>query len=134
MEYKHSIGDAMDLAAKKAGIPGWQGYRWSAVEGGDIVRGCVPSGVYSRGPRKGLPKFGPSVPGTERQVVVVRAELDAVAAAYERDDCRCWHCKGDGRVIARVRIEEGTTYRECKRCGGTGKPPNAVLSCVAESA
>ena len=69
MNYRHSIRDVMDLAAKKTGIEGWQAYRWSAVEGGDIVRGCVPCGVSSRGPRKGLPKWRPATPGTEREEI-----------------------------------------------------------------
>lgn len=128
MNYRHSIRDVMDLAAKKTGIEGWQAYRWSAVEGGDIVRGCVPCGVYSRGPRKGLPKWRPATPGTEREVVVVRSELDAAAETYEREECKCWHCKGEGKTVSRVSVIDGTSYRECCRCSGTGKPHNPMVS------
>lgn len=124
MEYSHSIRDVMDAASQRTGIDGWQGYRWQSVEGGSIVHGCVPSGVYSRGPRKGEPKFRPAMPGTERTVIVTDADLDKIAAAYENDNGKCWHCKGTGKTIARLHVTEGATYRDCSRCRGAGLPHN----------
>ena len=128
MKLSHSISDVIDLAERKSGIEGWRGYRWTAADGGgSIVRGCVPSGMYSRGPRKGLPKFRPAVPNTERTVVVTDDEMQAVAVEYERGG-KCWHCKGTGKTLSRVHVTEGTTYRDCRRCGGTGLPPNAQVT------
>jgi len=117
----HSIRDAMDLAAKKCGIPGWEGYRWQAMEGGSLVHGCVPSGLYTRGQRKGTPKFRPPMPGTDRVVVISDADISAEADAYETAG-KCWNCKGEGKTIARISVADGTSYRECRACDGTGKP------------
>lgn len=124
--FRFSLQDIMDVAAKKIGIPDWQGYQWEAVSDrqGDydsIVTGCVPDGVYSKGPRKGSPRFSFPKHGTKRTAIVTTAELVPIAAEYESQG-RCWDCKGSGKTIASVHITEGTTYRDCSRCKGTGKP------------
>lgn len=136
MALSHSIRDVLDLAEQKSGIEGWKGYRWWTLAdgGGSIVCGCVPSGVYSRGPRKGQPKYRPATPGTERTVIVSDDELHAAAAEFEQAG-KCWHCKGAGKTIAQIHVTEGTTYRNCARCNGTGLPPNynsMIKRCVIQ--
>jgi len=121
-EPEFTLREVMDRAAEKAGIEGWQGYRWQASEGDDsIITGCVPSGVISRGPRKGRPKFRPPQPGTERIVVVSKAEMLALAAEFERSGT-CWDCKGSGEVVASSGINF-RNFRPCKRCAATGRTP-----------
>lgn len=120
--YNFSIQDEMRLAEAKLGIDGWKAYQWSATDGGkdSIVKGCVPSGVYAKGPRKGLPKFRPATPGTERVVVITEAEMIAAAEAYEVNGT-CWDCKGTGKTSAGWSKAEGTEYRKCTRCDGSGR-------------
>jgi hypothetical protein len=112
-----SLNDIMSLAEIKSGTPGWKATKWQAGGGDSIVTGSVPVGTYSRGPRKGEPKFtGPST-----MVVVTRAELETAATAYEAETGRCWNCKGTGQVVRKISVTEGTTYRPCARCGGSGE-------------
>lgn len=135
MQFRHSMNDVMQLAAAKVGIDGWEAYQWEAADaGGSVLRGCVPSGIYTRGPRKGQPKFRPPTPGTERMVVVIRDELNTAAARYENATVKCWDCKGEGKEIASISIRTGTTYRTCQRCKGTGSPPDADYADVARLA
>lgn len=128
MKYEFSINDTMALAATKVGIEGWQAYQWEAAGDDHVLRGCVPSGVYATGPRKGRPRFTPATHGTERTVVVSRAELIEQARRLECAEGKCWDCKGTGHTIVSVSVEKGHIsrgFRACRRCGGSGLPFNA---------
>lgn len=116
----YSMRDSFDFAKKRVGIEGWEGYAWEALEGGCLVTGCVPSGVYSRGPRKGKPKFRPATPGTERRVVVSDADMAQVIEEYEASGT-CFRCKGEGKEWCGWSKDDGHRYRECSRCNGVGK-------------
>lgn len=124
MEYQHSIKDVMDLATSKVNIPTWQPYVWEKIEGGDLVTGCVPDGAYTRGPRKGRPRFGKPIPGTRKVVAVTKMELDTRAAQYEATEGKCWRCKGEGSEFAGWSVTDGVRQRTCQRCNGSGVPPN----------
>lgn len=104
----------------------WQMVQWELV--GDtndaIIRGAVPSGVYTRGPRKGNPKF--ERPLTD-QCVVTKAECLARAQRYEVESGRCSKCGGNGQEWAGWNHEHGNRYRECLRCKGSGVAPVATL-------
>jgi hypothetical protein len=112
-----SLNDIMSLAETKSGIPGWKATKWQAVGGDSIVTGSVPVGTYSRGPRKGELKFT----GPRTMVVVTRAEKEAAASAYEAETGHCWNCKGTGQVVRKFSKAEGTIYRFCTRCSGSGR-------------
>jgi hypothetical protein len=114
--HKFSIGDAMDFAESKVGIPGWKAVAWEDIGGDSIVEGSVPDGFYRSGPRKGKPRF--TRPRTK--VIVAKKELQVVATAYEAESGKCWDCKGSGQVWAGWSQAEGTRYQTCSRCKGTG--------------
>ena len=116
MPHMFSLNDVLSLAEAKSGIPGWKATKWQAAGQDSIVSGSVPVGTYSRGPRKGQPKFK----GKDTMVVVTRAEKKAAAIAYETETGHCWNCKGAGQVVRKIGGPEGTTYRACTRCGGSG--------------
>lgn len=118
-----SIQDVMKLAATKVDIDGWQAHTWSAADGGSIVKGCVPSGVYTRGPRKGQPKFRPAKPNSERVVVIGNSEMEAHALSQEAATGKCWECGGTGQEWAGWDATTGTLYRPCRRCNATGHAP-----------
>lgn len=128
-----SINDAMNVAAKKAGIDGWQAYRWRALDNGprsdSLVIGCVPDGFYTRGDRKGRPRFSKPKPGTVRELAVTHAELISYAETYVRETGRCWDCKGEGRTLAGAGLQDDGSiyrnYRTCTRCGGSCIDPTA---------
>lgn len=124
--YRISINDAMEWAAKSVGVPGWQAFSWELVEGGSKVNGEVPDGVHEHGPLKGRPKFGGAGSTHAKEVFVPDAELQRVAAEHERDTGDCWDCKGTGQTWAGWSQAEGTKYRTCTRCSGTGKATDAT--------
>lgn len=133
LEFRFSILDAQRLAERKVGIPDWKAYRWRRMDEGagpvfdSLVIGCVPNGAYSRGPRKGLPRFTPGVKGTRREVVVSASELIEQARIYVRDTGNCWDCKGSGQEYYGWSKATGARYRQCERCGGSGKDPAAEV-------
>lgn len=120
---KHSIGDIMDFAATRVDIAGWQVYSWESLDGGSLVTGCVPAGIYVRGPRKGQPRFSHPDCKERRKVVVSSSEMDLAAESYETETGKCWNCKGGGKVFKSWSVDEGVSHRVCDRCNGTGEAP-----------
>lgn len=109
------------VSAAKAGLPGWRWYSVERITGGHLVTGGVPDGVYKRGPRKGRPKC--DIKAATR-VVVTDEECVADEQRWEAENEKCHACWGEGKTIASTG-PDGRTYRECRRCKGTGKPPAA---------
>lgn len=120
MTYAVSIGQITAAAEKAAGLDGWMAYRWEAVEGGSLVTGDVPIGFISRGKNKGCPKWSANSKN-KRRVLVSDDQMQQIAAAYEADTGLCWDCQGTGKTFASWSAKEGTTYRKCSRCDGSGK-------------
>jgi hypothetical protein len=90
----------------------------TAEHSGFYLRGAVPIGTYSRGPRKGRPKWPPL--GQLQRVVITADEVKQARIQWENETGLCSHCGGSGQQVKSVGID-GTTYRECGACGGTGK-------------
>lgn len=106
------------VGLKKLGSPaGFVWYRWEAIGADVILTGCVSSGVITKGARKGRPKYD----GPKQQVVVTVMEEDAELARYEAETGECGHCMGDGKEFASWHHINGTTWRECRSCHGSGK-------------
>jgi hypothetical protein len=120
-EYRYSIHDAMEVAAKKVGIEGWRGYEWENVAGGQIVRGCVPDGLYTKGHRKGQFRFNKPIIGSDKIVLITSDDLHNFAVQYEKETYQCWDCKGSGHEFVGWSKDEGLKVRDCVRCNGTGK-------------
>lgn len=121
--FEFTIQECLDFAATKVSIEGWRAYKWEHAEGGNIVTGCVPSGVITHGPRKGEPKFEPPTPGTLRKVIVTDEQMAARAIAYEAESRTCWNCKGERQVPWGWSTAEGMKYHVCTRCSGSGAAP-----------
>jgi hypothetical protein len=86
------------------------------------LTGAVPVGVISRGLRKGRPKWPPR--GQLQEVIITPADLAAATAEWVSATGLCPRCGGEGRTVWRVSVDNGTEYRTCKACGGTGKAPD----------
>jgi hypothetical protein len=95
----------------------WKGYQFEAVAGDYIVVGSVPVGTFSRGRRKGQPKW--DGPGTK--VLVSGGEVGAEVARYVEATGNCPDCLGTKEEFARWNVKEGTTMAPCSKCGATGK-------------
>ena len=68
------------------------------------------------GPRKGQRRY---MRGLNSFVFVSRAEVEAVRVEYERASGLCAHCT-NGQARAGWSQAQGTIWRECRRCAGTG--------------
>jgi hypothetical protein len=113
------------LIAEHLGIPGWRGYRFTWLDDHDLlqVEGCLPAGVYARGPRKGQPRYRhPDSVGTRLTITWTRAEIEARATAWEATTGQCRECVGKGKVITQYFPTEIVRCL-CPRCGGTGQAP-----------
>jgi hypothetical protein len=108
-----------EVANRKLGkVEGFQWYAWRIIDPDAVLMtGDVPTGIYTRGPRKGRPKFPK---GDGRSVVVTEAEELAEKQRYEAESGKCGDCCGRGEVFASWHHIEGTKYRPCGKCGGSG--------------
>lgn len=108
------------VAKRKVG--GGDGWEWCSSEavGRDfLIKGGVPT-IVTRGKAKGRKRWK-GVPLD--RALVSRDEFDAEAARYEAETGNCRECRGAGKTAYRWSKDEGTSYRECRSCGGTGKAP-----------
>jgi hypothetical protein len=117
-----SAPDIHAIAARRVhGLPAdWQPRIYGCLDRdlGFYLRGAVPIGTYSRGPRKGRPKWPPL--GQLERVVITADEVKQARICWENETGLCSHCGGSGQQVKSTGIN-GTTYRECGACSGTGK-------------
>ena len=59
---------------------------------------------------------------TKRVIRIQVMEHRAWLTAWEQKNGKCSRCAGTGKTIASVSVREGTTYRTCGACNGSGKP------------
>ena len=129
--------DVYNLAAQRfKGMPvDWQ---WFSIQSKESpygrfvqVTGAVPVGFYSQGPRKGRPKWPIN---KDCQIFqFTPAQLDEVFFAWEAQTGDCFKCGGSGQESFGWSKAEGKRYRQCSRCGGTGKAPQQTLSTEPKS-
>jgi hypothetical protein len=114
------VRHAEAIARRKVnGPPLWRWCIARAHKGGLLIKGAVPLGTYSKGRRKGEPKW-PRVADLD-VAIVSDADYATEYARYEREEGRCAECFGEGEVFASWNHETGSKFRPCRRCGGTGK-------------
>lgn len=101
----------------RANSDGFLFFRWEAVGDGVLMDGCVSSGVFVSGKRKGRPRYD----GPTERVFVSDAEMTAEHKAYEARTGNCGKCIGEGRVWHGWHHIEGNKYIECSACVGTGR-------------
>lgn len=108
----------VEIARRKLG--GDPGLKWvsaKAVTGGFLIEMGKPTRTYAKGPRKGKDDWRKV---ETKQAIVTKEETEATELAYEAEG-KCSNCDGEGRESAGWSAAEGTKWRECRRCKGTGK-------------
>ena len=73
--------------------------------------------VFTKGPRKGQRK---AVKGSDVFEFVTREDVDRAQRDYEKATGLCGRCK-EGQESFGWSEKDGTRYRPCVRCRGTGK-------------
>lgn len=106
----------IEVAKRKAGIAGWEPYEFECI-GSDAVAltGGVPR-LLKRGPRKGKQTWD----GKGTTEVVTQSELKTEQDRYESQTGKCGKCMGSGKLYAGWNSVDGTKYRTCNPCGGSG--------------
>lgn len=109
------------VAKRKAwNIDGWEICTWEATDNNDlIVEGGIPA-VTPKG-RKHWDE------DELLKVVVTEAEAAAEQERYERETGNCGECMGKAEVFAFWSATEGTQYRTCPACQGSGFAFFAVI-------
>lgn len=114
--------DIITLAARQVHkLPGdWEPQIYESLDRGMgfVLRGAVPIGTYSRGPRKGRPKWPPL--GQQQRVAITADEVRQQRMQWEIETGLCSYCGGSGQRVKSIGLTT-TTYRECSVCGGTGE-------------
>jgi hypothetical protein len=103
----------------------WQWHSWSCTEsavpaGFERLIGCEAE-PYKAGKRKGKPNWKKKIPGTEKTVFIKTADFKAFLLRWEQETGKCVNCFGTGQEWAGSGVR-GTRYRDCRKCGATGKP------------
>ena len=116
--------DFLQLTAERVHkVP--KGWKWCKVDShnkpDDFIemQGAVTVGEYKSGPRKGRPKW----PKELQTIWMRRSEIDRVAIEWEIEEGKCQKCYGAGQESVGWSKAEGTRYRKCQRCNGSGLPP-----------
>lgn len=103
-------------------------WAWCSLDAMDVppgfvkVTGAVPSGVVKSGARKGRPKF----PKELETIWMKHSDIAGVKADWERETGRCCECWGTGGTVVSASVSEGTRYRRCRKCGGSGNMVGAA--------
>lgn len=115
----------MESAAReKVNMPEtWHASIFARKLDGFLITGAVCDEVYKSGPRKGEPKWATRDKNTEIPVYITRKELDDYQSRWETQTGLCGECKGRGEVFYRWTKEDGSFYKPCPKCGGTGSKP-----------
>jgi hypothetical protein len=111
------------VAERKLCVPaGWVWFRYESLDP-DITKltGCVSSGVKTKGKHKGRPRYD----GARREAYITDAEATLEFQRYEREEGKCGECMGSGKTFASWHYLTGTTYRDCRKCHGSGQAHEA---------
>lgn len=103
---------------------GWQAYRYEVIGGIEAkliqVTGAVVP-LKKSGKNKGCPDWKRRDRATEETAYFTPQEHETWAQEWERKTGKCSDCSGDGKTLARWDAKEGATYKDCKKCSGSGR-------------
>jgi hypothetical protein len=77
--------------------------------------------LKTSGKNKGYPNWQKRDKTTEKTFIVSVKDHEKWCGAWQKKTNKCAECVGTGKTIASCGAN-GTTYRECFKCKGTGTP------------
>ncbi|WP_262027100.1 hypothetical protein [Microvirga sp. Mcv34] len=109
-------------AREKLGLPDdWRWYRLEAKgENITVVTGAVCHEVYKAGKHKGQINWAKRDKETDIPVPIRRDEHKAWLLSWECRSGECHVCHGNGQQSVGWSLKDGSKYRTCTRCNGTG--------------
>jgi len=103
------------LAREKLDKPReWTVWRWEAVRRhGETIGWDLTGSIQT----------GWSTWGREQEVALFlsNAEIATLTLAWEQRTGYCPRCQGRGQTVARISAKDGTSWRDCSACAGSGK-------------
>lgn len=116
-------------AREKIGAqPEWKLFHWECFPhtGETIyvqITGAVCLEKFKSGKRKGFTNWRKLIPETRRTVVLPILQHEQWELEWEKETGFCKQCTGAGDTFKSWSVTEGTKYRQCSRCAGSGKAP-----------
>src|SRR5262249_42784812 len=105
--------------------PEWEWFKLEAIGPINGPRDIMITGAVAplkiSGKYKGQHDWKKRDKSTEVRCVITEAEHTAFCLRFEAKTGSCFQCKGIGQQVTGWSSTEGTTYRTCTRCGGSGK-------------
>jgi hypothetical protein len=109
---------------------GWDGYRFKAIGGIKAklieVTGAVAS-LKTKGKCKGSRNWKQLDKSTIATAYFTPEEHDAWLKTWEQKTGKCGACAGDGKELEKWSAQDGATYRNCRKCEGSGRPDGTRL-------
>lgn len=122
-------GHLIEIQARElAGMPeNWEVYSWRVIgPPGPAklyeLKGCFKPPTFTKGAKVGEPNWAKRDKTSERVLHITPDEYQSWEDAWVKRTGLCPNCMGKGQTVASAGTG-GTTYRECHRCNGAGKPP-----------
>lgn len=113
------------VAIRKSGIEGWEPFYYKRIgTDGILIKGGIPR-LLIKGPRKGNKTWDRK---DSTSVVVTDSEIKAEEKRYSEETGNCAECCGEGKTVSSWSITDGTKYKPCKPCAGTGKNAAAAAA------
>lgn len=91
----------------------------------------VDAPLITRGKRAGRPNYRMAT--NEQTRLISRVALESAADRWVERTGLCYACVGDGRQFMRWAVDEGTTYRPCPECNGTGTADGITISAARQT-
>jgi len=114
------------LAREKAGMPAeWRAFRFECFPKTQEtlyyeIEGAVAP-LKSKGASKGSPNWPKLDAATRRTVVLLVQEAEQRAAEWRERTGICVRCVGKGQLLKSYSRKDGSTFKPCPVCDGTGK-------------
>jgi hypothetical protein len=109
------------IIKKRENLPdNWRvyNYRWLDSRVMEVTGAVAP--LYVRGPKKGRINWSKKDKDTVRTFILLATELEEGIARREKETGKCHACEGTGMRVFGWSKAEGTKYKTCDLCKGSG--------------
>lgn len=117
------------MAIRRHSLPAnWRLFRWQVLgdwKSGERthyqITGAVCDAKFKSGPRKERYNWAKRDKSTERTYTFSFKEEQEFMQLWEVETGLCSRCMGKGGIFHSWSVSDGTKYKQCRACEGTGK-------------